>query len=101
MFSLLPKYRLVSHHRPAGASGPALRAGGVSAAEVPQTGGLLGAVRPAAGGDRASLCGPALAPVAGGLCAPDRVAGATEAADAARPAHDLHAHRHTAAGALC
>ena len=46
--------------RSAGAGGAALRAGGDPAAEAPQTGGVLGAVWPAAGGGRAPLCRPAL-----------------------------------------
>ena len=87
--------------RSAGAGGAALRARGVPAAEAPQTGGLLGAVWPAAGRDGAPLCCPPLPAAASGLCAPDRVARAAEAADAARPPDDPAAHRRAAAGALC
>ena len=62
---------LYPHDRPAGAGGAALRAGGVPPAEAPQTGGVLGAVWPAAGGGRAPLCRPPLAPTARRLCPPD------------------------------
>ena len=70
VFALSPAHGLVSDDRPAGAGGAALRAGGIPAAEAQQTGGLRGAVWPAAGGGRAPLCGPPL-PAAARLCAPD------------------------------
>ena len=66
----------------------ALRAGGVAPAEAGQTGGLPGAVWPAPGGGGAPLCRPALPAAAGGLCAPDGVSRAAEAADPACPADD-------------
>src|SRR5262245_17793018 len=40
-----------------------------------QTRGVRGAVRPVAGGDRAALCRPPLAPVNCRLCAPERISG--------------------------
>ena len=87
--------------RSAGAGSTTFRAGGVSAAEARQTRGLPGAVWPAAGGDRAPLGRPALAPAARGLCPPDDVSRAAEADDAARPPDHPVAHRGPAAGALC
>ena len=60
VFALLPEHRPVSDDRSAGAGGAALRAGGVPAAEAQQTGGVPGAVWPAAGGGRAPLCRPPL-----------------------------------------
>ena len=100
VFALLPEHRLVSHDRAAGAGGAALRAGGVPDAEAPQTGGVLGAVWPAAGGGRAPLCRPPLPAAGRRLCPPDLVARAAEAEDPARPPDDPAAHRRPAAGAL-
>ena len=62
---------LYPHDRPAGAGGAALRAGGVPPAEAQQTGGVPGAVWPAAGGGRAPLCRPPLPAAARRLCPPD------------------------------
>ena len=68
VFALSPEHRLVSDDRSAGAGGAALRAGGVPAAEAPQTRGVPGAVWPATGGGRAPPCRPPLPPAAGRLC---------------------------------
>jgi class 3 adenylate cyclase len=76
------------------------RAGGVFAAEAEQTGGVLGAVWPAAGGGRAALCRPPLPAAGRRLCAPDDVTRAAEAADLAGPADDPAADRRPAAPAL-
>ena len=66
--------------------------GGVPPAEAQQTGGVPGAVWPAAGRGRAALCRPPLPPAGSGLCPPDRVARAAEAADPASPPDDPAAH---------
>src|SRR2546425_12331860 len=100
MFALLPEYRVVSHDRSAGAGGAALRAGGVCAAEAAQTGEILGAVRPAAGRDRAPLRRPPLPAAGRGLYPPDRLARAAEAEDPARPPDHRTAHCRPAARAL-
>ena len=92
---------LYPHDRSAGAGGAALRAGGVPAAEAQQTGGIPGAVWPAAGGGGAAVCRPPLPAADRRLCPPDLVARAAEAADPARPPDDPAAHRRPAARALC
>src|SRR5262245_55464871 len=101
VFTLLPEHCPVSDDRPAGAGGPALRAGGVPAAKTAETGGVCRTVWSAAGRGHAPLCRPPLPPAACGLCPLDHVARAAEAADPARPADDLPAHRRPAAHALC
>src|SRR5262245_47477734 len=100
MFALLPAYGVVSHDRPAGAGGAPLRAGGVPRPEAPQAGRLLGAVRPAAGGDSTALCRPALPAAGRRLCPPGPVARAAEAEDPAWPPDDPATDRRPAAGAL-
>src|SRR6266581_1899671 len=85
VFALSPAYRLVPHDRSAGAGGTALRPRGISSAEAQEIGGTAGAAWPALGGGRAPPGRAPLPPAAGGLCSPDGVARAAEAADPARP----------------
>src|SRR5207244_11906141 len=86
--------------RSAGTRGAALRAGGCPATEAAQTGGLLGAVWLAAGGDGAPPGLPPFPPTDRGVCPPDHVAGAAEAAAPARPPDDPAAHCRAPARAL-
>src|SRR5262245_24976990 len=101
MFTLLPKHRLVSADRPAGAGGTALRAGGVPAAKATETGGVCRAVWSTTGRGRPPLCRPPLPAAAGGLCPRDDGARAAEAADTARPADHPAAKGGAAAIVVC
>ena len=67
VFALLSAHGPVSPDRAAGAGGAALRPRGVPAAEAQQTGGVRGAVWPAAGRGRAPLC---RAPLPAAACRP-------------------------------
>src|SRR5262245_66460836 len=93
MFALLPAYRLVPADRPPGAGGAALRAGGIVTAEAAQTGGVRGAVRPAARRDRAPVRRLPLPAAECRVRSPDPLARAAEAADLAGPPDHPTAHR--------
>src|SRR5262252_4104584 len=101
VFSLLPEHRLVSDHRLYRADSPALRAGGVPAAQAAQTRGAPGAVRFATGRGRTPLCHPPVAPAERRLHPPAPLARAAEAADPPGPADDPAAPGGAAARALC
>src|SRR5688572_8548245 len=74
VLALSPKYRLVSDDRPAGAGGPALRAGGGPDAESPQPRRVPGAVWPPPDADAPPPGGPPLPAADGRLYASDHVA---------------------------
>src|SRR5262249_1709590 len=100
VFAVLPEYPLLSDGGSARAGRTALCAGRDPAAEAAQVGRMPRAVWPAAGGGGPPLCDPPLAPAARCLCAPDCIARAAEAADAARPPDAASPHRYTATSAL-
>src|SRR5262249_56789228 len=77
---LLSAYGLLPPDRAARPRRVALRPRGVPAAEAPQTGRVLAAIRSAAGRGRPPLCGAPLPAAAGRLCSPVHVTRAAEAA---------------------
>src|SRR5215813_10901870 len=101
VFTLLPEHGFISDDRPARAGGPALRAGGVPAAQAQETGGLLGPIWSATRGDRVPPGYPPLPATARGLCPLYQVARAGESADLAHPPEHLPAYCSAAACALC
>src|SRR5262249_22551199 len=101
MFALSPEHRPVSADRSVRARGAAFRPARDPAAETHQARRACGAVWPATGRDRTPPGEPPVSAAASGLCSPEHVTGAAEAADHARPADHPAAHRGPATRALC